>query len=1095
MSDNVRIDGFGPGVKQWATEETMKQVLKQLTLQTSLSEKQLKALEKGVKGASSGNKDDFKDLEKALKELEDNITDVNETLDEANEELEDFRDNVEDANSSTSLFSSVLGVAATTIGYFTGILANQADSYTEAVRSGMALSSGLDGVTVGVGTFVKSVYDANLTFEKMADLQREYGATLNYYGITTFAQTSRSMTKSLGALGLNAEETASMLAEYMDTQRLLGYQGNMRSKAEQQRAQNAIEMFDRWSKVLGKSREEIQKQSNEQLKQVPVQAFLQTATEDVKRAFEEVSTSIAGTNFGPTLMEALAQPIIQQSSLFTTLAEAGAADVGNALMDLQEAMKSGDITEARKQQDRFFEMLGNSNVDLSMILQNQEMTGLIAEMKAYNQQRKQLDQEDLKQRDAILRGTTAFKDGWAEITKVLHRVAAQIWTPEMESAIGNLFGNIGNHLKDFSKTVPELSKRLASYINDLAGLDWSGMIVSLTNGIEWAVQLVKEPFKTMSKLFETEVKNMDDVFDFLSGKFKTAASDLLSMVGSAIPPMLTALAIAIKDTVVNAVSSITWEDIKAVISGSIDFVGDILSKGAELIGDAIMDLGGELVDGVKNLEWDSIATAFAVGVGGLFAASWLKDKVANSISSLFNVFGGSDSDSGKKQKAGGSKVSSGKPGKLGGFLTSITSSLGAGVGALLTGLATGLRAFASPQVAAGGLALGAVIAAVGAGFAGATWLVGKSLDTFAEGMKNFEDMDGDNLSKVGQGIADLGLGLAGLGAGNVLNAIGNIGSALGDLVGLGSDSPFETIEKFAQNSSKFSQPLLQLGEALKLFAPNFAMFTQALENEINFDFEDLADQLEDVDFKELNSKLNEINTTGAYDEIVKLTSSFADFNKTLLSLSTGELTVLKAKIDEINDLSLPEMDTTTLDKLSISLATVMAIKGDVEGVNATSGAISVLSTNLGVLNQNISDLKLEQLQTLNSTIANALDMNSINEFSAISLVMVNSTKNVDTFASSVSNLADQFVELNKVMSPSLYNLPKVINIVKGEEEKPAEKPTEFVSQREEAQSLSVPKKDEINNNIETMTKQLGALISLAQEHINEVKRMRKLLKD
>ena len=161
MSENVRIDGFGPGVKQWATEETMKQVLKQLTEQTSLSEKQLKALEKYAKGASTGNKSDFKDLEKALKDFEDNIEDINETLDETNDELEEFKDSVDDASSSTSILSTVLGTAANVVGYFSGLLSTQVNMYNEAIRSGMALSHGMDGIVSGIGTFTKSAYDAN----------------------------------------------------------------------------------------------------------------------------------------------------------------------------------------------------------------------------------------------------------------------------------------------------------------------------------------------------------------------------------------------------------------------------------------------------------------------------------------------------------------------------------------------------------------------------------------------------------------------------------------------------------------------------------------------------------------------------------------------------------------------------------------------------------------------------------------------------------------------------------------------------------------------------------------------------------------------
>ena len=83
----------------------------------------------------------------------------------------------------------------------------------------------------------------------------------------------------------------------------------------------------------------------------------------------------------------------------------------------------------------------------------------------------------------------------------------------------------------------------------------------------------------------------------------------------------------------------------------------------------------------------------------------------------------------------------------------------AGMGTALKGAAGGLRAFANPMVIAGAAGFGVAIAAIGAGIAGAAWLVGKALPTLAEGFMKFTEIDGAKLGSSAFGIAKLGLGL------------------------------------------------------------------------------------------------------------------------------------------------------------------------------------------------------------------------------------------------------------------------------------------------------------------------------------------------
>jgi hypothetical protein len=77
----------------------------------------------------------------------------------------------------------------------------------------------------------------------------------------------------------------------------------------------------------------------------------------------------------------------------------------------------------------------------------------------------------------------------------------------------------------------------------------------------------------------------------------------------------------------------------------------------------------------------------------------------------------------------------------------------------MRGAASGLRAFANPMVLAGAAGFGVAIAAIGAGIAGAAWLMGKALPTLAEGLMKFTEIDGSKLGAAAFGVAKLGVGL------------------------------------------------------------------------------------------------------------------------------------------------------------------------------------------------------------------------------------------------------------------------------------------------------------------------------------------------
>lgn len=186
--------------------------------------------------------------------------------------------------------------------------------------------------------------------------------------------------------------------------------------------------------------------------------------------------------------------------------------------------------------------------------------------------------------------------------------------------------------------------------------------------------------------------------------------------------------------------------------------------------------------------------------------------------------GGDNGTIGRQRDAKGKFVKAGvnKGGALGGIVGGA-----AGGGGMLEGLGAGIKSIGSalaglgpqaPMILAGAAAVGGAIVLVGAGIAGATWLLGKALPSLAEGLTSFSEIDGVNLIKVGAGVAALGAGLAVFGAGGVMSSVGGAVSGLVDSLGglVGVKSPVEKLKDFAA----LGPGLEQSGKGMQAFTTN-----------------------------------------------------------------------------------------------------------------------------------------------------------------------------------------------------------------------------------------------------------------------------------
>lgn len=192
-------------------------------------------------------------------------------------------------------------------------------------------------------------------------------------------------------------------------------------------------------------------------------------------------------------------------------------------------------------------------------------------------------------------------------------------------------------------------------------------------------------------------------------------------------------------------------------------------------------------------------------IAGIFLAKSLISSVASAASSgiessLSKIFGGGGASQAVSRAApggGGAGRSAGKA--MGNIGAGAGKALGGLAGGTMKGIASGLSAMANPQVAIGAAVVAGVILVIGAAIAGASWLLGKSLPTLVDGIKSFEEIDGDKLKSAAVGMLAISGAMVAFGAGSAVAGLGALVGGITEGIGklFGAEDPLDKMKRFA----------------------------------------------------------------------------------------------------------------------------------------------------------------------------------------------------------------------------------------------------------------------------------------------------------
>lgn len=682
---------------------------------------------------------------------------ISTRLDSANRQFDGM-------NTSLTRVIAALSIAANVIEVSYERINNLNEGFVQAYSSGVKFADGLSGLNAAVG-------ESGMSMQEYVGIMTKYSQAFNVLGgrrVPELSREFRTLTNNGSLLTMTLAQSQEGLMAYADILRMSGRLQRMTNRDIAAGAKSYLESINELSYASGRSREELMASTRNALARPEFQAFMSTLSDGAKANLEKSITSLAA--FGE--------------------------EIQGKMSSFIEAGMTGGTAAMFKNNEALF-MLAQQTGQLPQMMK-------IIEMAAAGQ----------------------------DITEAMKQFTSGIENSTLASS-GQL-------------------ARLAQFDPMFAGMQQEfGKLLIETNNLEAAQTSLEEAARAAGMSVE-DYKNKQQE---QSERFLDANSNMqvaMTQLNSAFNELILDLVYPILIPGMHALSTVVW-GLSKLLSGLMmpftaltEFISSIASPHV-----------GENVGGLLG-----VGASAALGVG-LYKGGrrLLGGRGTPGVNAMDMLTAPELPDAGKM----------GRLGRLGESLGGFGRGTGSGIQGAMTGIAEGFKAFANPRVAAGmlvisgglaatGLALtqfanvewddmakagvtigalalpilfasnaiskipptvvvgsgylAAAIAALGAGIAGAAWLVGSTLPTLAEGVSAFGTIDGANLEKVGIGMLSIGAGLLAMGARDLISAISGFSSWIGSFF---EEDPVERLKRFGE----LAEPLGKAGPALDAFGTAF----------------------------------------------------------------------------------------------------------------------------------------------------------------------------------------------------------------------------------------------------------------------------------
>mgnify|MGYP001626693519 FL=1 len=602
--------------------------------------------------------------------------------------------------------------------------------------------------------------EAGLSLDMFAETIGNNSQNMTLLGGTTsegskrfgrLTRTLRQQEAGLTRLGMTQQDVNEGFGDYIE---MMAASGQLRGRSDRELttgAANYLTEIDKLARVTGKSRKELQEEMNSRMAAANYNIMASKLSGDALTNFTnntQFTSDMMGNEFADALTD-MADGVSQ--SPFAQILESNVP----GLKALAEANATGKISQEEYQKrlqalmpeiTKFADGMDASGATaLANVEGFDSLMGVVGKARTFQQRL-----TDANEAAAAQARRAPLTESYAGFAQKITEIRTQIEEALLKSGVLETLGTV---LAGTSDVLLEAGTAIANAFKDM-----------FDSGSEEKIESFRVKIKNASETIVGWIKNFSDgTMKKKLDEFKTGISNAWAAVSDFIT--------AIKET--------SFSEAVAGLFGG---------KEGQTIGDVITE---KLTNGIKSI-WENNSALIVGAITALFVGPKIIGALTGGIGKMFGgLFGG-----GAGKAAGGVKGPSGA-GKAGKGVGDFVGNVGGGI---LKGVASGLAAFGNPQVAIGGAVLAGVILVIGAAVAGATWLVGKSLPTFAEGMKAFETLDGTALSAAGKGMLAVAGGMAAFGAGSAVaglgNLVGGIADGIGALFGVEKANPLEQLLEF-----------------------------------------------------------------------------------------------------------------------------------------------------------------------------------------------------------------------------------------------------------------------------------------------------------
>lgn len=447
MTEGVVIEDIGSNLEEWATENTQRAVYAALAAMA----KSMAIMADEVGGISG-------ELSREAEELFKNLTVAQRTAESANRErkkevgiLGGLRKSLAGAVKhfpivgnmaaylieTTDTFAKTLTkVGGVLVSLVTMQIISQLGSARKMYEYGVTLQ---DEYARGLGVAAIAADNMRMTIGELSDFAVKYAATMKMFDIVAFSREARNISVQLRGFGVTTMEASELLADYMKTQRLLGFTEKLNDISATKNRKFAMEETVKWARALGTSREEIQKAASQMMRETTAAAFFRNSVlaredDNVRRHADALMKALVGLEGGEeaasAMMNLIASEVPTANKMIMDLRAQGMNAAADTMMQIAATIRSGQ--DATHMLDDFAGTLTLSNTDLARFKNSfDESAGTVLALSNVMGQHRDLLRtmtvEQRKERDEQAEGAANLADAWKSLKSAVSQGIASIF--------------------------------------------------------------------------------------------------------------------------------------------------------------------------------------------------------------------------------------------------------------------------------------------------------------------------------------------------------------------------------------------------------------------------------------------------------------------------------------------------------------------------------------------------------------------------------------------------------------------------------------------------------------------------------------------